>query len=175
MRTNEIPPSLRRKFRNRLSPYWQRVYDVGLSTGWRVNDILQLRLENFYPGNIVVITASKTKRTSAQRLSKSLVRRLRDNRVKNVIFPSPRNPDVPVSRQACHRAFKRAADALLLERVAPHSMRKSYAHDKHRAGASLKELQEALQHDRVETTLLYLINNYDELIAEALKRSVAGQ
>jgi len=49
-------------------------------------------------------------------------------------------------------------------------MRKTYAKELYRSGATLKELQEALDHDRPETTLLYLLDNYDELIKEALHR-----
>jgi len=116
----------------------------------------------------------KTGVDSWRRIPKSLKQRIGNYcgpRPDGYLFPSPRNWNAPVSRQAAHRAFKKAADLLELERVSPHSMRKTYAQEKHRAGASLKELQEALQHDRVETTLLYLINNYDELINEALRRS----
>jgi integrase len=157
MRTGAIPPGREKAFRAALGKRWRAVLDVGLVTGWRISDILALRPEDI-TGRTVEMTARKTGKTAKAVLPASLSRRLRASAGQFWLFPSPADPTFPVTRQAALKAFNRACSASGLSRVSPHSMRRSFARSLYRAGHTVFEVQKALQHDKLETTLLYLMD-----------------
>jgi integrase len=134
------------------------VLDVGLATGWRISDVLSLRVDDLERGGKVTMTAKKTGKVSAAVLSRTLTSRLRAVAGQWWLFPSPKDDTWPVSRQAAYKAFRKAAKAVGLSMVAPHSMRKSYAIRLYREGMKPKEIQKHMQHDKLETTLLYLLD-----------------
>lgn len=147
------------KFRRNLGHRWRAVLDVGLISGWRISDILNLRPEDIGRGGAVTMTAKKTGKTASAVLPVSLVRRLRASQGQFWLFPSPVDPTFPITRQSAYEAFTKAAKrAGLSGVVSPHSMRKTYARALREAGKSVKEIQEALQHVKPEITLLYLMD-----------------
>jgi integrase/recombinase XerD len=147
------------KFRRNLGHRWRTILDVGLITGWRISDILSLRPEDIKRGGTVTMTAKKTGKAATAALPVALVRRIRASQGQFWLFPSPADPTFPITRQAAYKAFRKAAgSAGLREAVSPHSMRRTYARAMREAGHGIKEIQAALQHEKLETTLLYLMD-----------------
>jgi site-specific recombinase XerD len=104
----------------------------------------------------ITMTAKKTGKAATAVIPVDLMRRLRDFTGQFWLFPSPNDQSKPITRQAAFKAFRRASKAAGIEMVSPHSMRRTYAQSLYKAGASVHDIQKALQHGKLETTLLYL-------------------
>lgn len=146
---------------------------VSLETGARISDVLALREENLQ-GRTLRYVASKTGKPDRKVISADLAGKLRRNAANGFFFPG-RYGDKPKTRQAVWRDLKRAAviAGVSPAGLSPHFARKDYAvevfHDKGFAAA-----QEALQHDRADTTMLYCFS--DVLTSDtATGRGVTGQ
>lgn len=127
---------------------------VSLETGARISDVLALREENLQ-GRTLRYVAAKTGKPDRKVITADLAGKLRRNAANGFFFPG-RYGDKPKTRQAVWKDLKRAAvmAGVSPAGLSPHFARKDYAvevfHEKGFAAA-----QEALQHDRADTTMLY--------------------
>lgn len=128
-----------------------------LETGLRVGDVCALP-RSALDGNTIRYTAQKTGKSGSVKISTDLANRLANSRGK-WLFSSPHNLSKHRTRQAVWRDMKIACSRLgITEHASPHSARKTFAVDLyHKSG--LKTVQNALQHDRIETTLLYALSD----------------
>ena len=138
-------------------------FEVALNTGLRIGDILNLRSQNIGCG-VITFTAQKTGKRGSVACPRELCDTLRarvGNRLGALIFPSPANPLLPLTRQAAWSRVKRAAKRCGVDPagVSPHSLRKTFAvHLYQREG--LTAVQTALQHARVSTTEIYALSDW---------------
>lgn len=127
---------------------------VSLETGARIGDVLSLREENLQ-GRTLRYTAAKTGKPDRKVISADLAGKLRRNAVNGFFFPG-RNGDKPKTRQAVWKDVKRAAvmAGISPAGLSPYFARKDYAVEVFRE-KGFAAAQEALQHDRADTTMLY--------------------
>lgn len=139
--------------------YWLPLW-VSLETGLRVGDVCALRRDQL-DGCRLSFLAAKTGKEGTAELSAELAAALRKNARGRYIFPSPLKPREHITRQAIWARVKRAAKKAGVppEGVSPHSLRKVYAVRLYRQ-RGLRAAQEALQHDRTETTELYALSDF---------------
>lgn len=81
------------------------------------------------------------------------------------LFAPGNQPDQPLSVATCQKAFQRAKAQAGIEKVGGiHSLRHAYATHQLESGVSLQDLQHALGHTNIRTTLGYLhwLPNYRE-------------
>lgn len=138
-----------------LMPQNALICRVALHTGLRIGDVLALRTDQlkrqFY------ITEQKEGKRRRVNLPEALLAEIQAQAGPLWAFPG-RNPDKPKTRQAVWLDLKRAARALRLPvNVGTHSMRKGYAVRLLREKGSLEEVQRAMGHDRVTTTMIYAL------------------
>ena len=128
-----------------------------LETGLRVGDVCALP-RSALQDNIIHYTAQKTGKSGKITISTDLANRIRKNNGK-WLFPSPHDFSKHRTRQAVWRDMRLACSRLgIKEHASPHSARKTFAVDLyHKKG--LKTVQKALQHDKIETTLLYALSD----------------
>lgn len=135
---------------------------VCLVTGLRIGDVLALRRANLGADGKIRTTCAKTGKTYEGEIAAGLAREiLRRAGSSDFVFPSPKQgcEGKHRTRQAVWRDIKQAAKRCATPRnVTPHSARKIYAVDKFRK-EGLPAAQEALQHDRLEVTLLYAFSD----------------
>lgn len=154
-----------------LSGTMLHIYTIGAHNGLRISDVLRLRVQHVrtYRPTIREQKTGKAKRLYIPtKLRQELIAATRDKPDTAWLFPSPSNPDKPISRQAVYKAFKAA------ERkrggkahVGTHTMRKNYARKLLRKGASLKRIQTKLNHRYLSDTLRYVTDkSLEELIKE---------
>lgn len=137
-------------------------FEVALQTGLRIGDVLRLRVKNVGAG-VITFTAQKTGKQGRAACSRELCEtlRARGKNLASLIFPSPANPQVPLTRQAAWARVKRAAARCGIDPdgVSPHALRKSFAVQLYlREG--LEAVQTALQHARVSTTEIYALSDW---------------
>jgi site-specific recombinase XerD len=136
------------------------VVEVMLSTGLRVSDVLSLEFWQLKPE--FTVSESKTGKLKHIKLDGDLLARLRSQSGSRWVFTG-RKGIAHRTRQAVWADIKRAAKAMRLERViAPHSARKTVAVDEFRRCKDIKTVQEMMNHDRIETTLLYLLSEFEK-------------
>lgn len=140
-----------------LTPANRLVVEIMLRTGLRVSDVLGIRTAQLKQR--FTVTESKTGKSKQVSLSKSLLERLRAQAGSVWLFEGQRDTSKHRTRQAVWSDIKRAAKAMRLTGVvAPHSARKSVAVDEYRKSGSVDVVRQKLNHDRIDTTLLYLLS-----------------
>lgn len=134
------------------------VMRTALHTGLRVGDVLALKTAQIRPK--FWITEQKTGKKRQVGLPAALRADILAEAGPVWAFPG-RYPDKPRTRQAVWKDIKRAAKALRLPvNVGTHSARKTYAVELLRRTGDLEQVQRALNHDRLETALIYAMADH---------------
>jgi integrase len=161
MRATHVPSHRRDELRAALPERWRLAWDFGVATGWRISDILQLRADDITGGGQVRGTAQKTSKALCAVIPSDLEKRLLRAAGQFWVFPSPTGGGTfPVTRQAAHKAIRKAARQIGLKSISPHSARKTFAVKMWEQGHTLPEVQAALQHTKPETTFLAYLWDY---------------
>lgn len=138
------------------------VVEVMLATGLRVSDVLKLTFVDLMLGNDFTVLESKTHKHRDVHISDELLYRLRKQAGKYWVFTSPMRPFQHRTRQAVWCDIKRASKAMRIPlTVAPHSARKSYACDLYKRTGDLETVRDALNHDSIATTVIYLLDLFN--------------
>lgn len=126
---------------------------TSLETGWRIDDVLHLRVSDL-KGRTLSCISMKTGKPDKKVISADLAKRLLQVANNGRLFDG-RFGDKPRTRQAVWRDVKKAVKRLgIAGNVAPHSARKTYAVEDFKDNG-LAQVQKDLQHDRLSTTLIY--------------------
>lgn len=151
---------------NRL--YAHMTYDnvlilrIALETGMRVGDVVALQQRNLQKRTINYIaqkTGKRDKKSISQGLCNLLQRQLHSDLPSEYLFKHRTNPKRHRTRQAVWKNVKKACYEIGLDvNVTPHSARKTYAVDEFR-DKGLTVTQKELQHDNVNTTMLYAFSD----------------
>lgn len=154
------------------------VMRTSLETGMRVGDVVALTPAQLNKRTITY-TAEKTGKRDRKVISQELANRLHRIAGRRWIFEG-RNPSKHRTRQAVWADVRKACkEAGISEHASPHSARKTYAVGIFQS-RGLKAAQDELQHDRMETTMLYAFSNLlsspaETQSAEALAELVADK
>lgn len=165
MRTRYIDQDIVSLIRDSMSPdEWLALW-VAAETGLRISDILSLKHSALFSGQLRYV-AHKTGKKGSALLSQALWRSLSAHSAQNShlspwLFPSPRDRNKHLSRQAVWYRLKRACKRASVDPagIAPHSFRKFFAVELFKR-EGLAVTQRALQHDRASTTELYALSDF---------------
>ena len=154
MRTEYLLDKEVRQVLGLLTPSNRLVMRVILHTGLRVGDVLNLRPEQLK--SRLWITESKTGKRRQVGFPSDLLQDLRKNCGENWVFPGRCNPAKHRTRQAVWADIKRAAAAFRLpQNIGTHSARKFYAVRLMEKYGDIEKVRRAMQHSRIEITMLY--------------------
>lgn len=175
-----MPESDWYKIRRQLSASDRYLCELLRATGFRVDDVLESVNLNwaFADLGIVVIAEKKTNKIreyAANGWTMTLLRSFReayglDTKYTSsnwlYLVPSRRNYATHLHRTTIYRHFKTACKKAGLEDkgYTIHSLRKNFAVDLYRNSRSLLKVQSALNHDRVETTMIYLMDALEFMV-----------
>lgn len=158
MRTDWIEHDKMKVVLSLLMPANSLVMETCLVTGLRVTDVLSLSVIQLYRGQRMKVYEHKTGKYKTVRLPKKLYERLLEQAGVFWVFEGCKDPLRHRTRQAVWADVKRAAKALRVkECVAPHSARKIYAVQIYKE-KGLEACRKALNHNDVNTTLVYLLS-----------------
>jgi len=153
------------------SPSLGLLWLVGCSTGYRVSDLLLLRVSDTFSGTLHVVE-TKTGKLRIMRLPKRVyeaindqIQRLGLERGDYLFFGKTR--DAPITRQHAHRVMRSVGLTLGLESIGTHSMRKTYAYNVLLATKSFDRVKMSLNHAYLSTTILYLIDGLTALLPKS--------
>ena len=140
-------------------------FEVALSTGLRIGDVLKIRKEDIRDGRLYYV-AEKTGKSGCVALTSELADKLIKNANKSVwCFPSPKKRGKHLTRQAAWSRLKNVAKKLgseanvVSDGISPHSYRKTFAVDLFKR-EGITAVMSALQHSNIQTTELYALSDF---------------
>lgn len=144
-----------------VNPSLYLPFEVALSTGLRIGDVLKIRRDDIKNGRLYYV-AEKTGKPGSIALASELADKLLKNANKSVwCFPSPKKRGKHLTRQAAWSRLKNAAKKLGSEAkgVSPHSYRKTFAVDLFKR-EGVAAVMDALQHSNIHTTEIYALSDF---------------
>lgn len=134
-------------------PFW-----VSLETGLRVGDVVKIKRKDIKSDGIHYV-AEKTGKRGIAPISASLRKALAGRG--KYIFPSSRNANKHITRQAVWSRIKRGGEraGLNVEGLSPHTLRKVFAVETYRE-KGFRAVKEALQHSNSATTEIYSFSDW---------------
>lgn len=152
-----------------LQPVDKLVCELCLQTGWRIDDVLQLRTEQLRHAlqlkrPALCITEMKTGKRSRKILPAQLLQDCLQQSGRFYVFEGRDDWRKHRTRQAVYMDIKRAARKFNIKlNLSPHTLRKNYAVYMYKQ-YGLERVQAELNHDNTIVTLLYALS--DELTAK---------
>ena len=141
-----------------LTPANRLICVLSLRYGLRVGDVCALPTSALAPK--MTVHEQKTGKRRRISLPSALLSELRAQAGKRWVFEGRRSAEHHRTRQAVWSDVRRAARALRLDSgISPHSLRKSYAIAAYERYGDLRKVQKLLNHDRVDTTMLYVFSD----------------
>lgn len=143
---------------------------LGLNTAFRIGDLLSLRWMDVYNKKEkhfkehICVKEHKTGKERIVAMNDNVCTVLNmlyiqsDNITDmNYLFPSRRNPDIPLSRSQAFRLIREAAEyAGIEERISCHSLRKTFGYYAWKQGAQPAVLMDIFNHSSYTVTKQYL-------------------
>lgn len=144
---------------------WDRNYMIlviGMNLAFRIEDILQLKVDNFKNGSVYT-REFKTNKEQSFELHPSLVKDIENYINRNHIiegeylFKSRQGVNLPITRQRAWQIIKKLAEEVKVSYpVGCHSLRKYFARKYYELTGDIIGLKEMLNHSSERVTLLYI-------------------
>lgn len=148
-----------KEFENRLNYNYKLIYQVGSATGLRISDIIKLEKDTLLIER-PTIKEQKTGKSKRIYIPRKLRKELKEyckNNKKYIFESSAKNGHI--TRQAVYKHFKKIASEIgLKQNIGTHTMRKNYAKKLLLNHKTYKYIKNKLNHDNLQDTLLYLID-----------------
>jgi integrase len=139
---------------------------LGVDTGLRISDILQLRVKDVQ-GWRIEIKEKKTKKEKRIRMTKELkaeIRKYCEDKNKNeFLIKSRKGKNQPISRAMAYIMLKQVADEFCLDNIGCHSLRKTFGYMFYMQFKDVAALQEIFNHSDPKITLRYIGINQENL------------
>src|SRR4051794_17306320 len=141
---------------------------IGINTGLRVSDILNLKKES-----IIKLKSNKRKEFQIREGKTKKARMINITSIFNEVFtyaseldsewlfPS-RKGDKPISKIQAYRQLQKAGDFAGIESIGTHTMRKTFGYWFYKQTGNVAMLQEILNHSHPKITLTYIGINKEE-------------
>ena len=144
------------------------LFCLGINTGLRVSDLLQLKIKDVKGKKSFNVKEGKTKKPRKIKIN-GLYDELNAyiNTIKGSewLFPS-RKGDKAITRIAAYQALNRAADIAGIESVGTHTMRKTFGYWFYKQYKDVAALQDILNHSKPAVTLRYIGITAEEIEAK---------
>ena len=138
---------------------------VGINTGLRISDILLLRVKDVRNQTHLTLREKKTskiKRIKIVGISSELDQYIEGMDNDQVLFPSQKGYNEPITRVQAYRILNKAAFNIgLREEIGTHTLRKTYGYHFYQKTKDVALLQELFNHSSPSVTLRYIGINQD--------------
>lgn len=136
------------------------LFNIGINTGLRVSDILNLKVMDVKDKTHITINEKKTNKTKRILINSNLKNDI-DNYIENMeiddyLFKSRKGQNQPLSRVQAYRILNSAAVNLNLCEVGTHTMRKTFGYWHYNIYKDVAILQDIFNHSSPSITLRYI-------------------
>lgn len=148
-----------------LQPCDKLICELMLETGWRVDDVLNLRTDEIQVAlnkkrTCLSIIEQKTGKKSTKYIRREMLRACYEQAGMIYVFEHRDDFRRHRTRQAVFSDIKRVAKRFGIKtNLAPHSLRKNYAVYVYNKTGDLEKVQQALNHDNKMVTLIYALSD----------------
>lgn len=141
------------------------IFNIGINTGLRISDILNLKVKDVKDKTHIVITERKTSKATRILINSNLRNDI-NNYINNMmdedyLFKSQKSINNPITRIQAYRILNAAAKNLNLEDVGTHTLRKTFGYWHYNMYKDVAILQEIFNHSSPSITLRYIGINDD--------------
>lgn len=145
---------------------------LGISTGLRISDILQLRKEDLLNTH-VNIKEMKTRKQKRIRIPpyirKELIEYARKLKDREYVIKSRQGGNKSIDRSVAYRILREAAEQVNLSEIGTHTLRKTFGYHFYQQTKDVAMLQEMFNHSSPQITLRYIGINQDSMDKAMLK------
>ena len=136
------------------------LFNIGINTGLRVSDILNLKVLDVKDKTHITINEKKTNKQKRILINSSLKNDI-DNYIYNMdsqefLFKSRKGDNRPLSRIQAYRILNNAASNLNLKEIGTHTMRKTFGYWHYNIYKDIAILQDIFNHSSPSITLRYI-------------------
>ncbi len=148
------------------------LFDIGINTGLRISDILNLKVKDVRNKEHLILIEKKTKKYKKillmTELKKNINKYIKDKSNDTYLFKT-RYTNTPISRIQAYRIINIACKAAnIKENVGTHTLRKTFGYHFYQRTKDIVLLQNILNHSSPQVTLRYIGMNQD-MIDNSLK------
>lgn len=141
------------------------IFNIGINTGLRISDILNLKVKDVKDKTHIVITERKTSKITRILINSNLRNDI-NSYIHNMseeeyLFKSQKNINAPITRVQAYRILNNAAKILNLDDVGTHTLRKTFGYWHYNMYKDVAILQEIFNHSSPSITLRYIGINDD--------------
>ena len=156
------------QFKNELLKSGYRDYMmfvIGINTGLRISDILNLKVSDVRDKTHIVIIEQKTKKNKRFMIN-SMLKADIDKYIDNMnhddyLFSSRKGENKPISRVQAYRILNNVAKKLGIDEIGTHTLRKTFGYWHYKQYKDVAILQDIFNHSAPSVTLLYIGINDD--------------
>ena len=141
------------------------LFVVGINTGLRIGDILELKVKDLKDQTHIKIIEQKTNKIKRFLINSSLkieidkyIRLMSDE---EYLFQSRKGENKPISRVQAYRILNSAAENVGLQEVGTHTLRKTFGYWHYKQNKDVALLQQIFNHSSPSVTLRYIGINED--------------
>lgn len=136
------------------------MFSIGIYTGLRISDILQLRVKDVYCKNRISIKQKKTKTYIDIPINLQLKRILKeyckDKAPYDYLIKSREGVNKPITRVQAYNILKEMSEYFGIERIGTHSMRKTAGFHMYKQSKDIGTIMKVLGHKEPSITLRYI-------------------
>ncbi|PAD70871.1 site-specific integrase [Bacillus sp. 7586-K] len=150
------------------------MFTLGISTGLRISDILQLKKEDLLQSHINI---TETKTTKAKRIKipgyikKDIMPYVKSLKDGEYLIKSRQGKNRPIDRSTAYRILRKAAKQVKVTEIGTHTLRKTFGYHFYKKTKNIALLQELFNHSDQHITLRYIGINQDAL-DEAMDKQI---
>ncbi|MFD2614483.1 site-specific integrase [Paenibacillus gansuensis] len=149
---------------------------TGINTGFRISDILKLRVRDVQ-GTHITIREKKTRKEKSILITTNLKRELRlyteGMLPQEYLFKSRQGPSRPIGRSMAYKIMQGIADDFGLSEIGCHTLRKTFGHWHYKQNKDIAMLMNHFNHSSEKITLRYIGELQDSMDA-VMKRFKIG-
>ncbi|MGE5554246.1 MAG: site-specific integrase [Betaproteobacteria bacterium] len=135
------------------------LFVVGINTGLRISDILNLRVKDVKDKTHITLTEQKTGKTKRflinDQLRGELEKFIRGMDEDEYLFQSRKGGN-PITRVQAYRILNDAATKVALEEIGTHTLRKTFGYHHYQKNKDIALLQKLFNHSAPSVTLRYI-------------------
>jgi len=141
------------------------MFVLGINTGLRISDILELQVKDLKDKTHINIIEKKTKKTKRFLINVMLKQEI-DKFIKGMedeeyLFQSRKGENKPISRVQAYRILNAAAAKIGLQDIGTHTLRKTFGYWHYKQNKDVALLQDIFNHSAPSVTLRYIGINED--------------
>lgn len=148
------------------------LFILGIYTGLRISDILDLKVKDLKDKKHLVIEEKKTRKRRKNkqriikihhRLAKELKPFLKEKEPNEYIIKSREGKNKPITRERAYGILQNVAAEFHLDSIGTHSLRKTFGYQIYNQTKNVALLQEIFNHSDPDITLRYIGINQDKM------------